>query len=306
MISTCCIQQSYIKNRDLKNIAISCCSYLSTISITKWLIIFLALLTPISPLVAQQANSVVENPADDPSGFLNNPMLGPEADTGAGYPDITTQAVVLILLALSPFIIMLLTSFMKMVITLALLRSALGTQQTPPNQVINGIAMIMTIYVMYPTGMQMYNSAEHLLKGGSLPKELFSSDSAGVVISVLEAAKEPLRDFLIRNTGKKHMEGFLKIAMQTFPDEVRSSLKVTDFIIVIPSFITSQLKAAFEIGVLIYLPFFVIDIVTSNILLAMQMMMLSPLSIALPLKLLLIVMINGWTVLVEGLILSYN
>jgi type III secretion protein R len=94
--------------------------------------------------------------------------------------------------------------------------------------------------------------------------------------------------------------------MKSFPPEYRGNLKPTDFIVVIPSFITSQLKAAFEIGVLIYLPFFVIDLVTSNILLAMGMMMLSPLTIALPLKLLLIVMVDGWTLIIQGLVLSFR
>lgn len=274
----------------------------------RWLLLFISFLSPLSgPLLAQsqegqKAKTLLSRTAPE---LPDESIVTPEGDLGSGYPDLTTQAVVLILLALSPFIIMLLTSFMKMVITLALLRSALGTQQTPPNQVLNGIALIMTIYVMYPTGLQMYNRAEHLFKSGT-PAKLFSANSAALVIDVLDEAKEPFRDFLIRNTTKKHIDAFLRIAEKTFPEEVRPSLKPSDFIIVIPAFITSQLKSAFEIGVLIYLPFFVIDIVTSNILLAMQMMMLSPLSIALPLKLLLIVMINGWTVIVEGLILSYN
>lgn len=225
--------------------------------------------------------------------------------TGFGYPDITSQATVLILLALMPFLVLLLTSFMKMVITLSLLRSALGVQQTPPNAVINGIALLLTIYVMYPTGYQMYQRSKHVLDT-ELPKELFSAGSAAVTIAVIDEAKEPLRDFLIRNSKSKHIDGFYKLAMKTFPEEVKPDISQKDFIIVIPAFITTQIRGAFEIGVLIYLPFFVIDLVTSNILLAMQMMMLSPLSISLPLKLLLLVMIDGWTILLQGLVLSYN
>ena len=221
------------------------------------------------------------------------------------YPDITSQAAVIVFLTLLPFIIMLLTSFMKMVITLALLRSALGVQQTPPNQVINGIALLLTIYVMFPTGMQMYQNSKHIIDG-DLPAKLVSAGSAGVVISIMEASKEPLRQFLIRNSSSKHLKGFFKLAQKSFPEDVASVMTENDLIIVIPAFITSQIKAAFEIGVLIYLPFFVIDLVTANILLAMQMMMLSPLSISLPLKLLLVVMIDGWTILVQGLVLSFN
>jgi type III secretion protein R len=104
----------------------------------------------------------------------------------------------------------------------------------------------------------------------------------------------------------KHITGFYQLAYRSFPEDYRTSLKPTDFIVLIPSFITSQLKAAFEIGVLIYLPFFVIDLVTSNILLAMGMMMLSPLTIALPLKLLLLVMVDGWTLIIQGLVLSFR
>lgn len=244
--------------------------------------------------------------------FLLVPLCAQEATgaptdalAGGQYPDITSQAIILIFLALLPFIVMLLTSYMKMVISLGLLRSAIGTQQTPPNQVINGIALILSVYVMYPTGLEMYNKVEHTLKA-SESTQLFSAPTAKLAMTVLNEAKEPLRDFLVRNSTKSNLDGFLKLAKKTFPDEVKGSLKITDFIVIIPAFITSQIKAAFEIGVLIYLPFFVIDLVTSNILLAMQMMMLSPLSISLPLKLLLMVMMNGWTVLVQGLVLSFN
>ncbi|MBS0623848.1 MAG: type III secretion system export apparatus subunit SctR [Verrucomicrobia bacterium] len=252
-----------------------------------------------SSLVAQNIIPSKEAPAYPTTGLESGGAFGSD------YPDLTTQAIVLVLLALAPFLIMLLTSFMKIIITLGLLRSALGTQQTPPNQILNGIALILTIYVMYPTGMQMYQRSEHIFKG-QLPSQLFSKDSAFVTLAIVNEAKEPLRDFLIRNSSKRHIEGFLKLAHKTFPPEVQAQLTARDFIVVIPAFIVSQLKTAFEIGVLIYIPFFVIDLVTSNILLAMQMMMLSPLSIALPLKLLLIVMVNGWTVLLEGLVLSYN
>ncbi len=119
-------------------------------------------------------------------------------------------------------------------------------------------------------------------------------------------AKEPLRAFLIRNCSSKHMQSFYQLAYRIFPDPYKTQLKSDDFIIIIPSFITSQLKSAFEIAVLIYLPFFVIYMVVSNILLAMGMMMLSPLTIALPIKLLLLVIVDGWTVLIQGLAMSFR
>jgi type III secretion protein R len=233
------------------------------------------------------------------------PPSPPEEELGEGYPDLTTQALLLVFLALLPFLVMLLTSFIKIVITLALLRSALGVQQTPPNQVINGIALILTLYVMFPTGMEMYHRARPLLEGDK-PNQIFSAPSAAFTMKLIDVTKEPLRQFLVRNARKHDLQGFYKIAYKTFPEEIKPNLKETDFIIAIPSFITTQIRAAFEIGVLIYLPFFVIDLVTSNVLLAMQMMMLSPLSISLPLKLLLVVMVDGWTLLVQGLVLSFN
>jgi len=200
---------------------------------------------------------------------------------------------------------MLLTSYIKIVVVLSLLRNALGVQQSPPNQVLNGIALLMTIYVMFPTCLAMYKEGSAYINKEP-PTELFSPQSAQYVVNVIDVSKEPMRDFLQRNTLGKHMTSFYQLAYRSFPDEFRADLKPTDFLVLVPAFITTQLKAAFEIGVLIYLPFFVIDLVTSNILLAMGMMMLSPLTIALPLKLLLIVMVDGWTLIIQGLVLSFR
>ena len=219
-------------------------------------------------------------------------------------PTIITKLAVLAGIALLPFIVMLLTSFIKMIIVLSLLRNALGVQQTPPNQVLNGIALLLTIYVMFPTGIAMYDASKQVI--AKSPTQIFSGESAIYLIEVLDHAKEPMRKFLVKNTLSKHIKSFYQIAYKIFPEPYRSSLKPSDFIVIVPSFITSQLKGAFEIGVLIYLPFFVIDLVTSNILLAMGMMMLSPLTIALPIKLLLLVMIDGWTILVQGLVLTFK
>ncbi len=232
------------------------------------------------------------------------------AQTPAGLPEtatptLITQIAVLAGLSLLPFAVMLLTSYLKVVIVLSLLRNAIGVQQSPPNQVLNGIAMLVTIYVMFPTGLAMYNASSEYIKQNA-PQVLFSGPTANYLVNVADKAKEPLRDFLQRNTVQKNMTSFYQLAYRTFPEEYRATLKPNNFIVLIPAFITSQLKSAFEIGVLIYLPFFVIDMVTSNILLAMGMMMLSPLTIALPLKLLLLVMVDGWTVIIQGLTMSFR
>jgi type III secretion protein R len=246
-----------------------------------------------------------------PGLYAQDPKLPPSPASAEASPDtiappgVITQVSVIAGLSLLPFAIMLLTSYIKVVIVLSLLRNALGVQQAPPNQILNGIALLISIYVMFPTGVAMYNAASSYIKENE-PKVLWSGPSAEFIINVVDKAKEPLRTFLQKNTTPKHLSGFYQLAYKSFPAEYRKDLKPNDFIVLIPSFITSQLKAAFEIGVLIYLPFFVIDLVTSNILLAMGMMMLSPLTIALPLKLLLIVMVDGWTLIIQGLVLSFR
>lgn len=232
-------------------------------------------------------------------------QLPANAPGEAATPTLITQLAVLAGLSLLPFAVMLLTSYLKVVIVLSLLRNAIGVQQSPPNQVLNGIAMLVTVYVMFPTGLAMYNAAGDYMKQNA-PQVLFSGPTAEYLVNVADKAKEPLRGFLQRNTVQKNMTSFYHLAYKTFPEEYRATLKPNDFIVLIPAFITSQLKSAFEIGVLIYLPFFVIDMVTSNILLAMGMMMLSPLTIALPLKLLLLVMVDGWTVIIQGLTMSFR
>lgn len=221
-------------------------------------------------------------------------------------PSLITQAVALTLFAMMPFIIMILTSYMKIVIVLSLLRSALGVNQAPPNQIINGIAFMLSLFIMYPTMIQMYDVSQAAVVKYSAPESLIAPGSSTYVLRIANEAKEPMREFLKINSSHKHHALFYRIAYRILPEDQRDNLKPDGFLILVPSFITSQLKYAFEIGVLIYIPFFVIDLVTSNILLAMGMMMLSPVTISMPLKLFLLVMLDGWTLLVEGLINTFR
>ena len=221
-------------------------------------------------------------------------------------PSLISQAAALALLSLLPFIIMLLTSFVKIVIVLSLLRNALGVQQAPPNQVINGIAFLLSLYVMYPTVAKMYDEGVKVAELAEVPGSFLDKESSTYIIKLVEATREPLRDFLRRNSAQAHRLSFYRISFRLLPQQHRDTLEPTDFIILVPSYITSQLKDAFEIGVLIYIPFFVIDLVTSNILLAMGMMMLSPVTISMPLKLFLLVMLDGWSLLIEGLINTFR
>lgn len=221
-------------------------------------------------------------------------------------PTLITQAVTLSLLSLLPFIVMILSSFLKIVIVLSLLRSALGVQQAPPNQIINGVAFMLSLFVMYPTGMKMYDAALQVSEKTQTPSSLISTESSTYILNIASAAKDPLKDFLKKNSLVKHQALFYRMAYRTLPDVNKESLKPDDMMILVPAYITSQLKDAFEIGVLIYIPFFVIDLVTSNILLAMGMMMLSPVTISMPLKLFLLVMLDGWTLLIEGLVSTFR
>lgn len=221
-------------------------------------------------------------------------------------PTLITQAVTLSLLSLLPFLIMILSSFLKIVIVLSLLRNALGVQQAPPNQIINGIAFMLSLFVMYPTGVKMYEAATQVMEKTKAPDSLVSTESSTYIISVASAVKDPLKDFLKKNSLIKHQGLFYRMAYRTLPEANRESIKPDDLMILVPAYITSQLKDAFEIGVLIYIPFFVIDLVTSNVLLAMGMMMLSPVTISMPLKLFLLVMLDGWTLLIEGLVSTFR
>lgn len=221
-------------------------------------------------------------------------------------PTIATQAVVLSFLSLLPFLVMILTSFLKIVIVLSLLRNALGVQQAPPNQIINGVALMLSIFVMYPTGLKMYDAAQYEINALEQPEALISKQTSVYFMNISRSAREPLREFLERNSSIRHQAMFYRMAYRVLPEEYRGGLSPKDFIIVVPSYITSQLKDAFEIGVLIYIPFFVIDLVTSNILLAMGMMMLSPVTISMPLKLFLIVMLDGWSLVIEGLVSTFR
>lgn len=221
-------------------------------------------------------------------------------------PSLITQTAAIAFMSLMPFIVMILTSFVKIVVVLSLLRNALGVQQAPPNQVINGVAFLLSIYVMYPTGVKMYDAAQTVIERQNVPETLMSPTSAQYVLEIASAAREPLRDFLRTNSLVKHHRIFFRTIYRLLPEEHKADLKPDDFMILVPSFITTQLKSAFEIGVLIYIPFFVIDLVVSNILLAMGMMMLSPVTISMPLKLFLLVMLDGWTLLIQGLVATFR
>jgi type III secretion protein R len=214
--------------------------------------------------------------------------------------DPVTLVVGLMILALAPFIAMMITSYVKIVVVLSLLRNALGIQQIPPNMVMNGMAIILTIFIMAPIAQETYNIANSREALGEDGKP----DTARLAGMSGELSK-PLSKFLEKHSSPKIRLFFLKTALRLWPKDKAIELSPTSFYILVPSFMLTELTEAFQIGFLLYLPFIVIDLVVSNILLAMGMMMVSPMTISLPFKLLLFVIINGWGKVIEGLIMTY-
>ncbi len=196
----------------------------------------------------------------------------------------------LTVLTLAPAILVMITSFTRIVVVLSLLRSALGTQQMPPNQVIIGLALFLTFFVMAPTWNEVYtNSISPYMKGK---------------LSFEEAYKEaliPIRDFMFSQVRERDLSLFLSLA-KVKPKNRRD----VPTHVLVPAFITSELQTAFEIGFIIFIPFLIIDLVISSILLSMGMIMLPPVMISLPFKLLLFVLVNGWDLVVGSLIRSFH
>ncbi|MEY3200808.1 MAG: hypothetical protein RIR70_358 [Pseudomonadota bacterium] len=204
-------------------------------------------------------------------------------------------AVVLGGLALIPLFVVAATAFLKISTVLLLVRNAMGVQQIPPNLAIYGVAMILALFVMSPT-LSAMNDA---LKTGSRTDDLQTWMARG------KEAGEPLRAFLNKFAKPDQKKLFFETAKRMLPEKDKAGLSDMDFVILLPAFVTSELTAAFEIGFLLYLPFVIIDLLVSNVLLALGMMMVSPMTISLPLKLLLFVSIDGWSRLLHGLVLGY-
>jgi type III secretion protein R len=211
-------------------------------------------------------------------------------------PDIGSLLVAGLALAVLPFVAMVVTSYTKIVVVLGLLRNALGLQGVPPNSVLNGVALIVTCFVMAPVGMEAMHRAH------------VSNDvSAGAqVMPLLDAGREPFRGFLKAHATEREKAFFLRSARQIWPAARAAELKEDDLIVLAPAFILSELTAAFKIGFLLYLSFIVIDLVVANVLMALGLSQVSPTNVAIPFKLLLFVSLDGWSMLVHGLISTYK
>jgi len=216
------------------------------------------------------------------------------AGTGAHGAEFTIKTQVLVimtLLGLLPVLAMMTTSFTRFVIVLSLLRQALGLQQGLPNRVVTGVALILTLLVMRPVGEQIWNDA-------FVP---FDQDRIGLE-QALKTAEAPLSHFMLAQTSKAALAQISHLAGEkpvSKPEEHAFTVKLAAFVL-------SELKTAFQIGCMLFIPFIVIDLVVSSVLMAMGMMMLSPLVISLPLKLLLFVLVDGWTLTVNTLVSSVH
>jgi type III secretion protein R len=212
-------------------------------------------------------------------------------------PNLIVLSLLLAVAALIPFFVVTMTGFLKISLVLFLVRNALGIQQTPPNLVLYAIALVLTFYISTPLLAQMYS-------------RLNTPDlNVNTIEGLQEAAgriRQPLKDHLTRFTHPNERQFFLGATARIWPESARTDVRDDDVLILLPAFVSSELTRAFEIGFLLYLPFLVIDVVVSNILMAMGMIMVSPVLISVPLKLFLFVTVDGWSRLLHGLILSYG
>ena len=219
------------------------------------------------------------------------PMLNVSNAKGGQQYSLTLQLLALMTtLTLLPSMLLMMTSFVRIIIVLSLLRQALGTGQTPPNMVLVGLSLFLTLFIMSPVFDSIYQNALLPYMNGSMPFE-----------KALALAEAPVRNFMTLQTREDDITMFMQIAQKK---EVVSAAEVP-FTTLMPAFITSELKSAFTIGFMIYIPFVVIDLIVASVLMSMGMMMLSPMIISMPFKLMLFVLVDGWTLLMGSLASSF-
>ncbi|MCR5667657.1 MAG: flagellar type III secretion system pore protein FliP [Lachnospiraceae bacterium] len=211
-----------------------------------------------------------------------------DGDTGSLN---STVEILLILtvLSLAPSILIMMTSFTRIIVVLHFIRTAIGTQTSPPNQVMIGLALFLTAFIMWPTFQAVNENALKPLDAGEITQE-----------QAIEAAEEPFRQFMYGQTQTKDLNLFCDIADVTYED-----YDDVPFTVLVPSFIISELRTAFTIGFLIYIPFVVIDMVVASVLMSMGMMMLPPTTISLPFKILLFILADGWSLIIGSLVKTF-
>lgn len=218
--------------------------------------------------------------------------LGVEEAKDGGDAAVSLQLIFLLtILSLAPSILIMMTSFTRIVVVLSFLRTAIGTQQMPPNQLIVGLSLFLTFFIMAPAWQRVNDDAIQPLIEDEIPYK-----------EALDRGMAPVREFMLKQTRTKDMALFVRLARIPQP---RNHTEVPNSVL-IPSFIISELRTAFQIGFILFIPFLVIDLVVSSILLSMGMMMLPPIMVSLPFKILLFVLVDGWNLVVQSLIKSFN
>ena len=241
-------------------------------------------------LLLMKVGLVVAQPAQTPLP-LPRVSVGVETAREPGDLVITLQLIFLMtILALAPAILILLTSFTRIVIVLHFIRQALGTQQIPPNQVLIGLALFMTFFIMAPTWEKVHDEAlRPYLDGAITQKEAY------------ERAMQPIRTFLFKHTREKDLALFVHLSQNQKP----FSEADVSTLALIPAFAISELRIAFQIGFILYVPFLIIDMIVASVLMSMGMLMLPPMMISLPFKILLFILVDGWYLLVSSLVNSF-
>jgi len=225
-------------------------------------------------------------------------MHNPPGDDLLGRPIVLVVALALV--SLLPFLFMSVTAFVKISTVLQIVRSAIGAQNVPSNTVVMALAAALTLLAMEPVGEKIWTKAEPLFSSNK------ALDTGALVRGGIDAVKDPMRDFLKANADAKERARFVLVAKESRPAADRDKISDTDFTVLVPSFVVTELSEAFAIGFLLYLPFLVIDMVVANVLLALGMQMLSPTQVSLPFKLLLFVAIDGWGLLARSLVAGYH
>ena len=225
-------------------------------------------------------------------------MTIPKIDMSIGSSsspnDLVTSLQILIILTvltLAPSIIIMTTSFVRIIVVFHFIRQAIGLQSMPPNQIIVGLSLILTFFIMKPAISQMVDTGINPYLNRQISQQQFFKNVG-----------DPLKNFMLKQTQEKDLELFLRISKTQAP----TSRMETPFWIVLPSFVLSELTRGFEIGILIYIPFIIIDMIVATVLMSLGMMMLPPVMISMPFKLLLFVMVDGWALIIESLVKSFN
>lgn len=233
------------------------------------------------------------------SAFAKMPSVGSEMLDASFASKPVPMMALLAAMALIPFAILMLTSFSKIAVVLSIARSAMGTQQIPPSTVLTGLAVILSVHVMAPVFEDMWSEGKAAL-------EQADGQDVTALFQAGTRAAQPLRAFLERHGSLDDRAMFFDLAKQLRGESRAHEVSETDLVVIVPAFVISELKGAFQIGFLVFLPFLVLDMVIANLLLALGMQSLSPTSVSLPFKLLLFVAVDGWSLLSQGLILGYR